>query len=71
MHSEDLELLLSCASETMYVDEETALKVKNLRSKVSDFVAVCGRALPLISSASDEHMGQVRDDLHIDSVLQF
>ena len=63
--SEDLELLLSRASETMYVDDEVAIKVQNLLSKVSKFAAVCVQALPYINSASEEHMAQVRDDLDL------
>lgn len=63
--SEDLELLLSRASETMYVDDEVAIKVQNLLSKVSEFAAVCVQALPYINSASEEHMAQVRDDLDL------
>ena len=63
--SEDLELLLSRASETMYVDDEVAIKVQNLLSKVSEFAAVCVQALPYINSASEEHIAQVRDDLDL------
>jgi hypothetical protein len=49
----------------MYVDDEVAIKVQNLLSKVSEFAAVCVQALPYINSASEEHMAQVRDDLDL------
>lgn len=56
---EDLDALLSSAKATMFQDPDVLLNAQNLRSKVLELEDVCVRTLPMITTASQEHMTEV------------
>ena len=56
---EDLDALLSSAKATMFQDPDVLLNALNLRSKVLELEGVCVRTLPMITTASQEHMTEV------------
>jgi hypothetical protein len=63
--AEKLEILLSDAYKTSYVNKEVDILAKDLMTQAVEMATVCSYALPLISSTSEEHLAQVCIYIHM------